>query len=200
MVPQPPARPRPPAALILSSLLLSVSALALFVYCVASAAIIDDVDRIAEAEFGWEYERDWRGVTQGVSWLTVGSLGLLALLFLLLALLSARGSRGSRAWTYVLGCFTLFCCGPCWWFSSLDSLGADQDAAQYEFAQRFSNEVGWYGSLAGQTVVIAVISLLVALILLMVPPTNRYFRLFRPMPRPAYYYPYYPHYPYPPRR
>jgi serine/threonine-protein kinase len=200
IAPQPPRLPGPPVTLVLASLALVVSALGLFVYCAATAAIIDDVDRIAELQYGWEYERDWRAVTVGSSWLTVGSLGLLALLFLLFALLNARGSRGSRAWTFVLGCLVLFCCGPCWWFASLDSLAADPTTREYEFRQQLSAELDWYGPLAGRSVVIAVGALLIALLLLMVPPTNRYFRFFRPMPRPAYYYPYYPYYPHPPRR
>lgn len=196
-MPRPPA---PPAPLVLSSLLLSVSALALFVYCAVTVAAIDDIDRIALETYGVDYQRDWRSVALGVGWLTVGSLGLLALLLLLFALLNARGSRGARAWTFVLGCLTLFCCGPCWWFSSLDSLNADPTAVRYEFTQRLSAELDWYGPLASRSVVIALGALMIALMLLMLPPTNRYFRSLRPLPRPVYYYPYHPYYPYPPRR
>jgi hypothetical protein len=185
---------------ILSSLLLTVAALGLFVYSAASAAVIDDIERVAEAEYGWQYERDWRGLTQAVGLATVGSVGLLALLLLLFALLNVRGSRGSRAWTYVLGSLTLFCCGPCWWFGSSGALTADPNSDQYEFGQLLEAEIGWYQSLSALVVLLAMVALLAALILLMVPPTNRFFRLFRPMPRPAYYYQYYPHYPHPPRR
>lgn len=200
VAPRPPARPGPPVTLVLSSLLLVVSALALFVYSAASAAVIDDIDRVAEAQYGWAYERDWRGLTRGLGLLTAGSVALLALLFLLFALLNSRGSRGSRAWTYVLGSLTLFCCGPCWWFSSTGALTSDPTSDQYEFGQRLEAEIGWYGPLAGLAVLVGVGALLCGLILLMVPPSNRYFRWFRPMPPPAYYYPYQPYYPYPPRR
>jgi serine/threonine protein kinase len=200
MAPRRPTRPTPPVTLVLSSLLLGVSALSLFVYCAAAAAVIDDLDRIALAEFGSRYEQDGRAVALGLGWLNVGLLGLTALLFLSFALLNARGSRGGRAWTFVLGCLTMFCCGPYWWLSSVGWLSDDPTVAQYEFSQVVSAELAWFFPLARRSMVIAVGALLVAMVLLMVPPTNRYFRLFRPMPRPAYYYPYYAHYPYPPRR
>jgi hypothetical protein len=200
MTPRPPSRPNPPVTLILSSLLLTVSALALFIYSAGSAAVIDDIDRVAEAQFGYPYERDWRDATLGLGWLTVLSIGSLALLFLLFALLNARGSRGSRAWTFVLGSLTLFCCGPCWLFTSSGALMSDPASDQYEFGQQLEAEIGGYQSLSALMVLGAMMALAVALILLMVPPTNRYFRWFRPMPRPAFYYAYHPHYPYPPRR
>jgi hypothetical protein len=178
--------------------LLCVAAISLSVYCLATASIIDDLDRLAEAEYGWAYERDWRSSTIGAGWLAAGSAGMLALLLFLLAVLDVGGSRGARAWTIVLGSVAACCCGPSILFVSFDRLADNPDTAG--LAGRLSTELGWYGSLAGRSVTIAMGALLVAMVLLMVPPTNRYFRHFRPVPRQAYHYPYYPHYPYPPRR
>jgi hypothetical protein len=192
------ARPRPPATLILASLLLCVAALGLSVYCLATASIIDDVDRLAEAEYGWAYERDWRSSTMGAGWLAAGAAAVLALLFLLFAVLNVRGSRAARGWTVTFGILAMCCCGPSALFLTFDRFAENPDTAG--LADRLSTELDWYGPLTGRSITIAVGALLLALVLLMVPPTNRYFRSFRPVPRPAYYYPYYPQYPYPPRR
>jgi serine/threonine protein kinase len=197
--PQRPPRPGVPFTLGLSSLLLCVAALSLTVYCLATASIIDDLDRIALEELGYNYyEQDWRGFTTGAGWLVAGTLGVVALLFLLFAILNARGSRGSRAWSIVFGFFVLCCCGPLSLFGSSDRFADNPNTA--DFADRLAEDLGWYQTLAGRTMLLAMVALLVGIVLLMVPPTNRYFRSFRPVPRGQYYYPPYPHYPYPPPR
>ena len=197
--PQPPGRPRPPATLVVACLLLTGAALALLVYSAATGSALGDLDRIAEQEYGYSYERDYRGTLLGSGWVLVGTGALLALLFLLCAVLNVRGSRAARAWTFVLGSLTLFCCGPCWLFPIIGWRNADPSTVDAEFVLRLRDELGGYGATATRLVVIAVLALIVAMVLLMVPPTNRYFRLFRPGPM-YYYHPYYPYYPYPPRR
>jgi eukaryotic-like serine/threonine-protein kinase len=199
-VPPPPPRPSAPVTLILASLLLCVAALSLSVYSLATLSVLDDVNRIAEEELGYNYYvEDWQGVTIAAGWITVGSVAVMALLFLLFALLNARGSRSSRAWTIVFGIFALCCCGPSTLFLSADRFADNPNTD--DFAEALTEELGWYQSLAGQTTIITMLALLAAMVLLMVPPTNRYFRSFRPVPRGPYYYPQqYPQYPYPPYR
>jgi eukaryotic-like serine/threonine-protein kinase len=197
--PAPPRRPSPPITLALASLLLCVAALGLSVYSLATASIIDDVDRIAVEELGYNfYEQDWQAVTRAGGWLVVATTALSALLYLLFALLNIRGSRSARAWTIVLGVFFMCCCGPSTFFATGDTFAENPNTE--EFAERISEELSWYETLAGRAVVITIGALLIALVLLMVPPTNRFFRSFRPVPRGPYYHPQYPYYPYPPRR
>jgi serine/threonine-protein kinase len=188
---QPPARPPRPVVVLLANLLLCLCAACLTVYGVAVGGVIADAARIAESmdpNFA-EYRDFW--VT--TAWLTAGSLVLLALLFGLLAVLNNKGSRGARAWTFVLGFLTLCCCAPGWWVSNLDNVAQQGDTG--ELLQRLTAEHERFQALTNRSAVTALLALLVALVLLMTPPANRFFRWRRPVPVAAYY-PYYPHYPY----
>jgi serine/threonine protein kinase len=194
---QPPPRPPRPVVVLIANLLLCLAAACLTLYGVAVGGVIADVARIAEAmdpSFA-EYRDFW----VGIAWLTVGSLVLLALLFGLLAVLNNKGSRGARAWTFVLGFLALCCCAPGWWVSNLDSVAYEGDAG--ELMQRLTAEHERFQAVTNRSAVTALLALLVALVLLMTPPANRFFRWRRAVPMAPHhpYYPYYPYYPYPRR-
>lgn len=194
-----PPQPGRPVTVLLASLALGFAALGLFVYSAASALALRRVVAVARQVYGPDFD-DVRGLSVAAGWLAVGTLGLLSLLFLLLATQVLKGSGGARAWSYVLGIVVLCCCAPGWWFADSDRVAEDPGTA--EFVRAVAAGLPWYSPLVGQAVLLTTVALLLALVLLVVPPTNRFFRAVRARPHPGYYYPYYYpyYYGYPPRR
>jgi serine/threonine-protein kinase len=190
-VPWPPPPTRPPVVRV-ANLLLRVAAICLLVNGVASLRFIDDAVQVAEDLYGSQAD-GWLGLAAAAGLATVGALLLTAVVLLALAWLNNRGGRGARAWTFTLGVFALCCCGPCW---GLTSLGTTDDPNQEEFRRALAETVPpWYEPVAGASMLLGLGALLVALVLLMSPPANRFFRV----PPPVFYYPYLPYLQYPPR-
>jgi hypothetical protein len=179
---------------LVANLLLRVAALSLIVYCVASMSVLEVLVTETERTAGPDAEGA-AGLVAALGWVVVGGLLLVALLLLLLAWRNNQRSRGARAWTFVIGLSLLCCCLPLGLFS--DAGNGAVDADRFDFERRVAAAMPpWYEPVSSATGLILGTALLAALVLLVLPPANRYFRL----PPPAvFYYPYYPHYPYPPR-
>jgi serine/threonine-protein kinase len=195
--PLPPGWPAPPPlppTVFVANLLLRVAAVSLLIYCVASVSVMDIVEAETTRSLGRQ-ERDLLGLVMLLAWAVVGGLFLIALLLLLLAWRNNRRSRGARGWTFVIGFLLLCCCAPLGLSGNAGGDAMDPDRSEYE--QRLAAALPpWFEPVTNATALILVAALLAAMVLLMLPPANRYFRV---LPRPAFYYPYYPYHYYPPR-
>jgi len=181
---------RPPTVFV-ANLLLRVAAICLFIYCVGSVSVLDVITTESERSFGDDGE-GVAGLVALLGWLVIAALLLVGLLLLLLAGLNHRRSRAARAWTFVVGFFVLCCCAP---LGLLSNAGSGTEVDQTEYERRLAAALpAWYEPLTGATGLILVGSLLTAMVLLVLPPANRFFRV---PPQPVIYYPYYP---YPPGR
>ena len=192
--PPPPVPPAPerPLVVLIANLLLALSAAAMLVYSAGSLATVSQIGQLAEEQYP-KVHQEWGGTFFVTSLASIGLLAMLALVLLALAGFSLQGRRAARTWTYLVAIPLLCCCGPCWWSTSFEPSVETEPA--YELDQLLATAVpDWYPLLAGRSLAIAVAGLLVAMVLLMLPPANRFFA-----PRPIiYYYPYYP--PYQPHR
>jgi serine/threonine-protein kinase len=188
-----PALPARPPTVLIANLLLKVAALSLIVYCIASISALEVLVAETSRTAGPDGEAA-AALVAAVGWAVVGGLLLMALLLLLLAWRNNQRSRGARGWTYVIGLSLLCCCIP---VGFLGDAGGTVDADRSDFERRLAAAMPpWYEPVTSATGLILGTALLAALVLLVLPPANRFFRL----PPPAVvYYPYYPHYPYPPR-
>ncbi len=189
--PPPPTPPRPLPVLIGSSLL-ALGGLSMLIYSVSSLSVLSQLSQLAEQRYPKEY-RGWGETAILTGLLGSGVLALLAITLVALAAFTFHGRRSARTWSYLLALPILCCCGPCWWGTSADQ-SVDSESAG-ELAQALVTAVPtWYPELASRTLWITALSFLAALVLLMLPPANRFFAR-RPI---IYYYPYYP--PYQPHR
>ncbi|MPZ25378.1 MAG: protein kinase [Micromonosporaceae bacterium] len=190
--PVPPAPPERPPVVLVANLLLRVAALSLIIYCVASLSVMDIVTVETERALGTSGD-DLLGLLLALAWGVVLGLFLIALLLLLLSWRNDRRSRTARAWTFTIGFFVLCCCAPAGVLGSAGTGVVDADRSGYE--QRLAAAMPpWYEPVTSGSGLIMAVALLAALVLLMLPAANRFFRL---PPRPAFYYPYNP---YPPHQ
>jgi serine/threonine-protein kinase len=186
--------PTRPLTVLTASILLCMAAGGLLLYSALTVLVLEDAIAITAEVYGRDFE-EFRGAMGGGVLLGSGLLAILGLLFLLLAAQVAGGRGGSRGWTFVLA-FTIICCaGPCWWLAGVETLAAGESTA--ELGTRLAEQLPpWYQPLVNFSITVTLVALLVTMVLLVLPPTNRYFR--RPAPL---YYPYpYPYYGYPPHR
>ncbi|MEH1123957.1 hypothetical protein [Micromonospora sp. CPCC 206061] len=196
----PDARVRPGSVTISSYLLYLCAAIGVIGAVTQLATIGTVSDVYTEA-----YEGTTAEGTEGIATASVVVASVLGLLFaagfVVLGILNSRGKNVSRIVTWVVGGISLCCTG----FgivgtaasSSLNmSTGDGPDPA--EIQDRINSELPWLTPLSLTTSVITLVALLVALILLALPPSNEFFRkptqAWEP-PVPGGAYPAYPQVP-----
>jgi eukaryotic-like serine/threonine-protein kinase len=189
--PPPPAYPPaptgpeagPPATVTVAGVLFLVAAASTLLFTVVTLSILS---------------RGLAAVEQlaGESWASAGGLvGLVALMpmfltglgYLMVAVKTFRGRPGTRTWAFVQAVPLLCCCLPGW--LAVDGGDALEDEETRAFAHHVMGALpNWFEPFAGATIVGGALSLLVALVLVLLPPAGRHFR-----PKPlVIYYPYQP--------
>ncbi|MFC0530379.1 hypothetical protein [Phytohabitans kaempferiae] len=196
--PAAPARPR--TVTVSSYLLYLYAALGLIGVILSLTVIGKTADVYREAYEGTSAEGTEAIVT--VTSVIVAVLGLLfAAAFVVLAIFNNRGKNASRIVTWVLGGVSLCCSGISLAGSAVTSSMSFEsgqtdvpDAA--EIQERLEAALpGWYTPATIAISVISLLALLVALILLALPPSNEFFRKPAPVwepPVPGSAYPAYP--------
>jgi hypothetical protein len=196
----PDARVRPGSVTISSYLLYLCAAIGVLGAVTQLATIGTVSDVYTEA-----YEGTTAEGTEGIATASVVVASVLGLLFaagfVVLAVLNNRGKNVSRIVTWVVGGISLCCTGfgivGTALTSSMNvSTGDGPDPA--EIQDRINSELPWLTPLSLTTSIITLVALLVALILLALPPSNEFFRkpaqVWEP-PVPGGAYPAYPQVP-----
>jgi hypothetical protein len=196
----PDARVRPGSVTISSYLLYLCAAIGVLGAVTQLATIGTVSDVYTEA-----YEGTTAEGTEGIATASVVVASVLGLLFaagfVVLATLNNRGKNVSRIITWVVGGISLCCTGFGLVGTALSgsmnlSTGDGPDPA--EIQDRINSELPWLTPLSITTSLITIVALLVALILLALPPSNEFFRkpaqVWEP-PVPGGAYPGYPQVP-----
>jgi hypothetical protein len=174
----PDARVRPGSVTISSYLLYLCAAIGVLGAVTQLATIGTVSDVYTEA-----YEGTTAEGTEGIATASVVVASVLGLLFaagfVVLAILNNRGKNVSRIVTWVVGGISLCCTGfgivGTALTSSMNvSTGDGPDPA--EIQDRINSELPWLTPLSLTTSIITLVALLVALILLALPPSNEFFR------------------------
>lgn len=177
--PGPAPRVRPPAVTAATWLLLVVAVLlaASFVMAIATSGTVADV--YEEAYAGTELEGSEGAAVAGL--IGGAALNLLfAIGFVVLALLNHRGKNPARIVTWVLGGVALCCVGVGLALSGItanlqvDTNGGPDPAE----VQRMVEDAlpGWYTPASLAVTIGVLVGIAAALILLALPPSNRFFR------------------------
>jgi serine/threonine protein kinase len=179
----PPAPPSPPAVhwtgpprpapVTVAAVLFLVTAVTMLLVAVATLSVLDRAVAVVRATAG----PGWAEVVRLVALIESTGVGVAGLGYLAVAASTARGRPAARGWAFALAVPLLCCCLPGWC-----SLGAG-DGGQNGQAQVVAEEV-----VTAVWVVGGALSLLVALVLVTLPPAGRYFR----PPPVVVYYPYQP--------
>jgi hypothetical protein len=180
--PTSPAAPARPGSVTISSYLLYLyAALGLIGVIIGLSVIGTTSDVYREAYEGTSAEGTEAFVT--VTSVIVAVVGLLfAIAFVVLAIFNNRGKNASRIVTWVLGGISLCCSGVSLAGSALSgSMNFDSgqnDVPDSATIQRQLEDAlpGWYTPTSITIAVISLLALLVALILLALPPSNEFFR------------------------
>lgn len=202
--PTSPAAPARPGSVTISSYLLYLyAALGLIGVIIGLSVIGTTSDVYREAYEGTSAEGTETFVT--VVSVIVAVVGLLfAIAFVVLAIFNNRGKNASRIVTWVLGGISLCCSGVSLAGSAVSgSMNIDSGQSDVpdsaEIQRRLEDALpGWYTPTSITIAVISLLALLVALILLALPPSNEFFRKPAPAwepPVPGGAYPAYPAYP-----
>lgn len=199
----PAAAARPGSVTISSYLLYLYAALGLIAVVVNLSQISTTSDVYRDAYEGTSADGAETFVT--VTSVVVSVIGLLfAVAFVVLAIFNNRGKNPSRIVTWVLGGISLCCSGVSLagtaFSSSMSFDTGDSDVPDASVIQdRLEDALpGWYMPVTITIAVISLLALLVALILLALPPSNQFFRKPAPVwepPIPGAAYPGYPAYP-----
>lgn len=199
-----PAAPARPGSVTISSYLLYLyAALGLIGVIVGLSVIGTTSDVYREAYEGTSAEGAEAFVT--VTSVVVAVIGLLfAIAFVVLAIFNNRGKNASRIVTWVLGGISL-CCSGVSLAGSAFSNSMNFDSGQNdvpdasEIQRRLEDALpSWYTPVTITLAVLSLLALLIALILLALPPSNEFFRKPAPAwepPVPGGAYPAYPTYP-----
>lgn len=196
-----PAAPARPGSVTISSYLLYLyAALGLIGVIVGLSVVGTTSDVYREAYEGTSAEGAETFVT--VTSVVVAVVGLLfAAAFVVLAIFNNRGKNASRIVTWVLGGISLCCSGislaSTAFTNSMNFDTGDGDVPDASEIQRRLEDAlpGWYMPVSITITVISLLALLVALILLALPPSNEFFRKPAPAwepPVPGATYPGYP--------
>jgi hypothetical protein len=196
----PAAAARPGSVTISSYLLYLYAALGLIGVIIGLSVIGTTSDVYREAYEGTSAEGTEAFVT--VTSVIVAVVGLLfAVAFVVLAIFNNRGKNASRIVTWVLGGISLCCSGVSLAGSAFtNSMNFDTGESDVPDASEVQRRVedalpGWYTPVSITIAVISLLALLVALILLALPPSNEFFRKPAPAwepPVPGGAYPAYP--------
>jgi hypothetical protein len=198
----PPARRRPGSVTVSSYLLILVAALQVIGLVIALSVLSGTREAYKEVFAGTEM------ANQAETFATATLVGtaviglLVAVGLVVLAMLNNRGKNASRIVTWVLGGLFLCCVGAGLAVSTAgNAIGMNNannaNAPDQAEIQRALDEhlPGWYQPVSTTISVIALLSLLVALILLALPSANAFFRRPQPQwepPVPGSSYPGYP--------
>lgn len=189
--PPPPWAPPPrPLTVLLAAILLRFVGLGLFIYSVATIAVLRTGLDLARQVYG-DRVAEYEG---GVSLVVMGFCGgaaLLAGVYFLLAGAVSRGRPGARGWTFTLASLTL-CCGLALAPQQVLDRLAERDVTADLARELWLGLPGWYLPVTGLALATVVVGQVVALLLLLIPPAGRYFRRYRAGPP----YPPYPAYGY----
>ncbi|BCB80480.1 hypothetical protein GCM10022251_03670 [Phytohabitans flavus] len=196
------AAARPASVTISSYLLYLYAALGLIGVIIGLSVIGTSADVYREAYEGTSAEGTEAIVT--VTSVIVAVVGLLfAVAFVVLAIFNNRGKNASRIVTWVLGGISL-CCSGVSLAATAVSGGMNIESGQSgvpdsaEIQRRLDEALpGWYTPVTTTIAVLSLLALLVALILLALPPSNEFFRKPAPVwepPVPGAAYPGYPAY------
>jgi hypothetical protein len=199
-----PAAPARPGSVTISSYLLYLyAALGLIGVVIGLSVIGTTSDVYREAYEGTSAEGTESFIT--VTSVVIAILGLLfAAAFVVLAIFNNRGKNPSRIVTWVLGGISL-CCSSVSLIgtavgNSLNVGSTDSDVPDPAVVQRQLEDAlpSWYTPVTITLTVLSLLALLVALILLALPPSNEFFRRPAPVwepPVPGGAYPTYPQVP-----
>lgn len=199
--PTSPAAPARPGSVTISSYLLYLyAALGLIGVIIGLSVIGTTSDVYRDAYEGTSAEGTEAFVT--VVSVIVAVVGLLfAIAFVVLAVFNNRGKNASRIVTWVLGGISLCCSGVSLAGSAFSSSmnfdsGQSDVPDSAEIQRRLEDALpGWYTPTSITIAVVSLLALLVALILLALPPSNEFFRKPAPAwepPVPGGAYPAYP--------
>jgi hypothetical protein len=199
--PTSPAAPARPGTVTISSYLLYLyAALGVIGVIIGLSVIGKTSDVYREAYEGTSAEGAEAFVT--VTSVVVAVVGLLfAIAFVVLAIFNNRGKNASRIVTWVLGGISLCCSGVSLagsaFSNSMNFDSGDNDVPDASEIQRRLDDAlpSWYTPTSITITVISLLALLVALILLALPPSNEFFRKPAPAwepPVPGAAYPAYP--------
>jgi hypothetical protein len=196
----PAASARPGTVTISSYLLYLYAALGVIGVIIGLSVIGTTSDVYREAYEGTSAEGAEAFVT--VTSVVVAVVGLLfAIAFVVLAIFNNRGKNASRIVTWVLGGISLCCSGVSLagsaFSNSMNFDSGDNDVPDASVIQdRLEDALpSWYTPISITVAVISLLALLVALILLALPPSNEFFRKPAPAwepPVPGAAYPGYP--------
>lgn len=198
----PAARSRPSSVTISSYLLILVAVLQVIGLIIALSVLNATREAYKEA-FAGTNMADRAGSFATLTLIGTAVVGLLvAIGLVVLAMLNNRGKNASRIVTWVLGGLFLCCSGIGLALSAAgNAIGMNNtngtNAPDQAEVQRILNEhlPGWYGPVTTTISIIALLSLLIALILLALPRSNEFFRRPQPAwepPLPGSTYPGYP--------
>jgi ABC-type Fe3+ transport system permease subunit len=141
------------------------------VYATILSSVRPDIVGAVEDRLEGNYEII-SGAVPIAGWAVIAGYGFLALMFLLLALLVLHGSRAARGWTFTFGVITLLVAAPLGVVGAVlvDRLDPASDFWR-ELIAVVPSEYPQYMIAAGIT---GMGALLIALVLLMSRPVNRY--------------------------
>ncbi|MEV4479965.1 hypothetical protein [Micromonospora coxensis] len=180
-----PARARPAVVTISSYLLILFAALQVISLIIALSTI-GTIREVLDEAYRGTAANGTQNVADFAIAFTIGGavVGLLlAIVLAALGLFNNRGSNGTRIATWVLGGILFCCCG----FGTISNLAGGfanntgpttGDMPSGEEVQRRLEEAlpSWYGPVTILLAVLALLSLLAALILLALPKANEFFR------------------------
>lgn len=167
----------------MASGLFLVTAVTMLLFTVATLSVLHGVLGVVEESSN----QSWASAVGFTALVGLATLGLVGLGYLAVAAKTFRGRPGARGWAFTLAVPLLCCCLPGWYSADLSD-GNDDGQAQI-FADRVAAVVpNWYEPLTGLWVTAGTLALLVALVLVVLPPANRF---LRPPPM-VIYYPYHP--------
>lgn len=186
--PHPPAvpwtGPPRPAVVTVASVLFLVAAMTMLLSTVITLSVLDGVLDVVE-EFS---DESWAGAVGLGALVGLGTLGVIGLGYLAVAVKAFRGRPGTRGWAFALAVPLLCCCLPGWCSAGF---GEQVENGQ---ADAFTDAVAavlpsWYQPVTGLWAATGTLALLLALVLVVLPPAGRYFR----PPPVVVYYPYQAH-------
>ncbi|MEV4705575.1 hypothetical protein [Actinoplanes sp. NPDC049316] len=198
MYPGAPAPRSRPTVVTVSSYLLYLSAALIVLDAVLTVTTISKLSEVYTDLYADTSNSGLESVMVGVSVISVVINFLLAAGLAILAVFNNRGRQGSRITTWVIGGISFCCFGSALAGNALTSAmnldtGSTSGPSARELEERLSEALpSWYPPVTMTLSVVLALAILTALILLMLPAANAYFRKPQPTWDPSMPYPAYP--------
>ncbi|PRY27084.1 hypothetical protein [Pseudosporangium ferrugineum] len=196
MYPGAPAPSSRPTVVTVSSYLLYFSAAASVVSALLSLTTISTISDVYRDLYADTADSGLENIIVGVSVVGVAINVLFAVGLVILGLFNGRGRQGSRITTWVIGGIFL-CCNGFGLIGNAATSGMNLDTGSTtgpsarEIEQRLSDALpSWYTPITTTLTVVLVLAMLAALILLVLPAANAYFRKPQATWDPSMPYPY----------